>query len=246
MLTEANMTPRTITLTVIAIVGLTAAAPALAAKGIITRGRGTGSGMGTILVTEPREAGLCEIGLQTGDVIPFHGEAADAVEGDLVTFDVVAGGDPVVGAVGINVKLDARAGVVEGDVRGGLTVGPGRVLVIKGGGVVNGSITVRGGTLVMTDGGRVTGRIHAHKRASVVMTDAASVGRGFDIDDAYFTVRSTGVFEGGLFAQGYCVKCKAKREITDATEVVQKNQRKAMQGTCPTCGTGMFRILGKA
>jgi len=24
-----------------------------------------------------------------------------------------------------------------------------------------------------------------------------------------------------------------------------KNGRKAMKGTCPTCGTGMFRILGK-
>jgi hypothetical protein len=25
-----------------------------------------------------------------------------------------------------------------------------------------------------------------------------------------------------------------------------KNGRKAMKGECPTCGTGMFRILGKA
>lgn len=46
--------------------------------------------------------------------------------------------------------------------------------------------------------------------------------------------------------EGYCVKCKAKREIKDANEVTMKNGRKAMKGVCPTCGTGMFRIMGKA
>ena len=47
-------------------------------------------------------------------------------------------------------------------------------------------------------------------------------------------------------AEAYCVKCKAKREMKDSSEVVMKNQRKALKGTCPTCGTGMFKILGKA
>lgn len=46
--------------------------------------------------------------------------------------------------------------------------------------------------------------------------------------------------------EGYCVKCKSKREISNASETTMKNGRKAMKGTCPTCGTGMFRILGKA
>ena len=46
--------------------------------------------------------------------------------------------------------------------------------------------------------------------------------------------------------EGYCVKCKSKREISNASEIVMKNGRKAMKGSCPTCGTGMFRILGKA
>ena len=46
--------------------------------------------------------------------------------------------------------------------------------------------------------------------------------------------------------EGYCVKCKAEQEIKDGKEVVMKNGRKAMKGTCPVCGTGMFRILGKA
>jgi len=44
--------------------------------------------------------------------------------------------------------------------------------------------------------------------------------------------------------EGYCVKCKAKKEIVDATEEVMKNGRKAIKGKCPTCGTVMFKILG--
>ncbi len=45
--------------------------------------------------------------------------------------------------------------------------------------------------------------------------------------------------------EGYCVKCKAKREIADAQEVKMKNGRPAMKGKCPECGTGMYRIMGK-
>lgn len=47
----------------------------------------------------------------------------------------------------------------------------------------------------------------------------------------------------------YCVKCKAKKEMQDAKEVEMKGKggvaRRAMTGVCPTCGTKMFRILGK-
>ena len=45
-------------------------------------------------------------------------------------------------------------------------------------------------------------------------------------------------------AEGYCVKCKAKKEIVDAVEETMKNGRKAIKGKCPTCGTVMFKILG--
>jgi uncharacterized Zn finger protein (UPF0148 family) len=45
-------------------------------------------------------------------------------------------------------------------------------------------------------------------------------------------------------SEGYCVKCKAKKEIVDAVEEVMKNGRKAIKGKCPTCGTVMFKILG--
>lgn len=44
--------------------------------------------------------------------------------------------------------------------------------------------------------------------------------------------------------EGYCVKCKAKKEIADGVEEVMKNGRKAIKGKCPTCGTVMFKILG--
>lgn len=43
---------------------------------------------------------------------------------------------------------------------------------------------------------------------------------------------------------GYCVKCKAKREIKDPKKVTLKNGRPATKGTCPKCSTKMFRIGG--
>jgi uncharacterized Zn finger protein (UPF0148 family) len=45
-------------------------------------------------------------------------------------------------------------------------------------------------------------------------------------------------------AQGYCVKCKAKKDIIEAVEELMKNGRKAIKGKCPTCGAVMFKILG--
>ncbi len=44
--------------------------------------------------------------------------------------------------------------------------------------------------------------------------------------------------------EAYCVKCKAKRMMKDEKPVTMKNGRKALKGTCPTCGTGMFKIGG--
>lgn len=48
-----------------------------------------------------------------------------------------------------------------------------------------------------------------------------------------------------MATKGYCVKCKKSKEITDEKQVTMKNGRKALKGKCPTCGTGMYRILGK-
>ena len=45
---------------------------------------------------------------------------------------------------------------------------------------------------------------------------------------------------------GYCVKCKSKRTMKDEKQVTLKNGRRAMKDKCETCGTSMFKILGKA
>ena len=42
----------------------------------------------------------------------------------------------------------------------------------------------------------------------------------------------------------YCVKCKKKREMKSPQGITMKNGRRATKGTCPTCGTKMFRIGG--
>lgn len=42
--------------------------------------------------------------------------------------------------------------------------------------------------------------------------------------------------------QGYCMKCRKKRNIQDPKEHKMKNGRPAFKGKCPECGTGMFKI----
>jgi Zn finger protein HypA/HybF involved in hydrogenase expression len=44
--------------------------------------------------------------------------------------------------------------------------------------------------------------------------------------------------------EAYCVKCKEKREFTGHVE--ETNGRRFAKGICPTCGTKVTRILGKA
>ena len=49
--------------------------------------------------------------------------------------------------------------------------------------------------------------------------------------------------------QGYCVKCKAKRDMNEAKEVAMNakggGKRRAMKGKCSKCGTTMFKIMHK-
>jgi hypothetical protein len=47
-----------------------------------------------------------------------------------------------------------------------------------------------------------------------------------------------------LATVGYCVKCKAKREIKGERQIIMKNGRPATTGTCTVCGTKMFKIGG--
>lgn len=42
------------------------------------------------------------------------------------------------------------------------------------------------------------------------------------------------------------MKCKEQVEIQNSEEVVMKNGMKAVKGECGTCGTKVFRIIGKA
>ena len=42
--------------------------------------------------------------------------------------------------------------------------------------------------------------------------------------------------------RAYCVKCKTKREMKNEKKVTMKNGRHATKGTCPSCGSGMYRI----
>ena len=42
--------------------------------------------------------------------------------------------------------------------------------------------------------------------------------------------------------QAYCVKCRAKREMSEPKKVKLKNGKPAMKGKCPKCGTTLFRI----
>ena len=46
--------------------------------------------------------------------------------------------------------------------------------------------------------------------------------------------------------EAYCVKCKAKREMVNPVDNKMKNGMMAKKGKCPTCGTGMYKIMGKA
>ncbi|GER87139.1 hypothetical protein KDW_13010 [Dictyobacter vulcani] len=43
--------------------------------------------------------------------------------------------------------------------------------------------------------------------------------------------------------EAYCVKCRTKRGMQNGKKIVTKNGRSAMEGTCPVCGTRLFRFV---
>ena len=47
--------------------------------------------------------------------------------------------------------------------------------------------------------------------------------------------------EGSM--EGYCMKCKTKREMKDEKQITTKNGKPAMQGICPECSTKIFKFL---
>jgi DNA topoisomerase-1 len=42
--------------------------------------------------------------------------------------------------------------------------------------------------------------------------------------------------------QAYCVKCKTKRDIANPQPVYTEKGTAATRGTCPVCGTALFRM----
>jgi Zn finger protein HypA/HybF involved in hydrogenase expression len=47
---------------------------------------------------------------------------------------------------------------------------------------------------------------------------------------------------GGSYMEARCMKCKTQREMKNPKQITMKNGRPATEGTCPVCGTRMFRI----
>ncbi|MCJ2512195.1 MAG: DUF5679 domain-containing protein [Candidatus Thermoplasmatota archaeon] len=42
--------------------------------------------------------------------------------------------------------------------------------------------------------------------------------------------------------EAYCVKCRKKIEMKDPNKITMKNGKPATKGSCPKCGTKVFRI----
>ena len=42
--------------------------------------------------------------------------------------------------------------------------------------------------------------------------------------------------------QAYCMKCRKKVEIKSPSQIKMRNGRPATKGSCPSCGTKVFRI----
>eukprot|EP00808_Paulinella_micropora_P017388 g82987.t1 len=54
-----------------------------------------------------------------------------------------------------------------------------------------------------------------------------------------------GLTDEAYSGEAYCVKCKEKKPFDGFVKISDKGRRMA-QGICPTCGTKMNRLLGKA
>jgi outer membrane biosynthesis protein TonB len=45
--------------------------------------------------------------------------------------------------------------------------------------------------------------------------------------------------------EAYCVKCRQKQSIQGARKVITQKGRHALEGTCPVCGTKLFRFIAR-
>jgi hypothetical protein len=80
----------------------------------------------------------------------------------------------------------------------------------------------------------------AHLRRGIVL--ALRYIRGYPTSREAAICRDAAAKGGRSMAEGYCVKERKKVEIKDPQQVTMKNGRPAIQGTCPDCGTKIFKI----
>lgn len=50
------------------------------------------------------------------------------------------------------------------------------------------------------------------------------------------------LFKDGELVEGYCLKDKRKVEMKDPQPITMKNGKPATVGTCPNCGTKIYKI----
>ena len=89
------------------------------------------------------------------------------------------------------------------------------------------------------------------KRTVRTSAPRVSYGRGIDyhytkegklIDEKSWNKTKSKVRRYSVMTQGYCMKCRKKVEMKNPKQVTMKNGRPATTGTCPYCGTKVFRI----
>jgi hypothetical protein len=49
---------------------------------------------------------------------------------------------------------------------------------------------------------------------------------------------------GKLTTEGYCMKCKVRRDMRDEKRVRMKDGRSGISGMCTACGGKMFKMVG--
>jgi hypothetical protein len=83
--------------------------------------------------------------------------------------------------------------------------------------------------------------LSASGQASTVAAERWRTGPGIPAT-ARARTHNTAHERRSVMPEGYCVKERKKVEIQNPVQVTMKNGRPAIQGTCPDCGTKIFKI----
>ncbi len=54
------------------------------------------------------------------------------------------------------------------------------------------------------------------------------------------------LFKSRIVMEAYCMKCKTKQEMKNTEQIIMKNGRPAMKGSCSVCSGGMYRIMSNS